>query len=135
MTDSLRGKIDSSRLPKPTGAELELLRTLWKLGPSSVKDVLAARVVERPELTYSNVLRLMQVMHSKGLLLRDESQVSHVYSAAVAQQTLQTDLLRDLIFKVFGGSGKKLVLAALNEHVSDTERAEIKRLLEDHPDA
>ena len=57
----------SKRLPKPTPAELELLRTLWRLGPSSVKQVHEAMQAERPELGYANVLRLMQIMHGKGL--------------------------------------------------------------------
>ena len=122
------------RIPKPTPAELELLRTLWQLGPSSVKQVHEARQRERPDLTYATVLRLMQVMHGKGLLRRDESQRSHVYAAAHAQDRLQTNLLRELIHKAFAGSGKALVLSALNEHVTAKERAEIRRLLEETDD-
>ena len=114
---------------KPTAAELDLLRTLWQLGPSTVKDVHQAMQAERPSLTYANVLRLMQVMHGKGLLTRDESQRSHVYATAQAQDTLQTNLLTDLIQKAFAGSGKRLVLAALDAHVTDAERDEIRRLL------
>ena len=83
--------------PKPTAAELDLLRVIWRLGPATVKDVHAARVRERPELTYATVLRLMQVMHGKGLLVRDESERSHVYAAAHAQGALQTNLLSELI--------------------------------------
>ena len=124
----------SKRLPKPTPAELELLRTLWRLGPSSVKQVHEAQQAERPELGYANVLRLMQIMHGKGLLKRDESQRSHVYAAAHAQDALQTNLLGELIQKVFAGSGKALVLAALDGHVSERERAEIRRLLEQGQD-
>jgi predicted transcriptional regulator len=119
---------------KPTAAELAVLRVLWQLGPSTVKEVLAAQLPERPDLSYATVLRLLQVMHGKGLLTRDESQVSHVYAAAQPQQELQTDLLRDLIHRAFGGSGKKLVLAALSGHVTTTEREEIKRLLEEGSD-
>lgn len=119
--------------PKPTAAELDLLRVLWQIGPATVKEVLAARLAERPDLTYATVLRLMQVMHGKGLLTRDESQISHVYAAAHAQAELQNDLLGELIHKVFGGSGKKLVLAALGTHVSDAERDEIRRLLGEVP--
>lgn len=118
--------------PKPTAAELDLLRVIWRLGPSTVKDVHAARLRERPDLTYATALRLMQVMHGKGLLTRDESQRSHVYAAAHAQDALQTNLLRDLIHKAFAGSGKELVLAALSSHVTDKERDEIKRLLNKH---
>ena len=121
-------------LPKPTATELDLLRVMWQLGPATVKDVLAARLPELPELNYATVLRLMQVMHGKGLLTRDESQHSHIYMAAHAQQALQSNLLNDLIARVFGGSGKKLVLAALSAHVSKNERAEIQRFLKDNPD-
>jgi len=122
------------QLPKPTAAELDLLRTLWRLGPSTVKEVHQARQRERPDLSYATVLRLMQVMHGKGLLTRDESQRSHVYAAAHAQDALQTNLLSDLIHKAFAGSGKQLVLAALSGHVSAKERAEIRRLLEESSD-
>lgn len=121
--------------PKPTAAELDVLRVLWQRGPSTVKEVLAARLPERPDLTYSTVLRLMQVMFGKGLLSRDESQVSHVYAAVQPQQELQTDLVGDMIQRVFGGSGKKLVLAALSSHVTAKEREEIRRLLEEDPHA
>jgi predicted transcriptional regulator len=123
-----------ARPPKPTAAELDLLRVIWRLGPSTVKDVHATQVRERPDLTYATVLRLMQVMHGKGLLARDESERSHVYAAAHAQGALQTNLLRDLIAKAFSGSGKALVLAALSGHVTDKERAEIKRFLKENPD-
>lgn len=120
---------------KPTPAELDLLRVLWRLGPSTVKQVHEARVAERPDAAYATVLRLLQIMHGKGLLTRDESQRSHVYAAAQAQGSLQTNLLGDLIHKAFSGSGKDLVMAALRDHVSDEERAqihaEIRRALEE----
>ena len=123
-----------ARLPKPTPAELDLLRVIWKLGPSTVKDVHQARLPEKPDLAYATVLRLMQVMHGKGLLVRDESQRSHVYAAAHAQGRLQTNLLRELIHKAFAGSGKDLVLSALSTHVTAGERAEIRRFLEETDD-
>ena len=121
-----------AKLPKPTAAELDLLRVIWRLGPSTVKDIHAERARERPDTPYANVLRLMQVMHGKGLLARDESQRSHVYSAAHAQGALQTNLLQDLILKAFAGSGKDLVLAALSGHVTAKERNEIKRFLKEN---
>jgi predicted transcriptional regulator len=120
--------------PKPTAGELDLLRVIWQLGPSTVKDVHAAFLCDRPELTYATVLRLMQVMHGKGLLVRDESERSHVYDAAHAQGALQTNLLGELIAKAFAGSGKALVLAALDGHVTDKEREEIKRFLKESAD-
>ncbi len=121
-----------ARPPKPTATELDLLRVIWRLGPSTVREVHEARLKERPDLAYATVLRLMQVMHGKGLLLRDESQRSHVYAAAHARDALQTNLLRDLIHKAFAGSGKDLVLAALSAHVTEREREEIARFLDEH---
>jgi predicted transcriptional regulator len=123
------------RTPKPTPAELDLLRTLWRLGPSSVKQVHEAQRRERPDLAYASVLRLMQVMHGKELLKRDESQRSHVYAPAQAQGSLQTRLLDELIHKAFAGSGKDLVMTALRGgRVSDAEREEIRRFLKETGD-
>lgn len=116
---------------KPTAAELDLLQAIWRLGPSTAREVHQALQAGRPDLQQANVLRLLQVMHGKGLLVRDESQRSHVYAAAHPQDALQTNLLDELIHKVFSGSGKALVLAALDGHVSEREREEIRRLLED----
>lgn len=117
-------------LPKPTPAELDLLRVLWPLGPATVKQVHEAAQKDRPEMTSATVLRLMQVMHGKGLLVRDESERSHVYAPAQAQGSLQTNLLKDLIQKAFSGSGKELVMAALRDgHVTRAEREEIQKFL------
>jgi predicted transcriptional regulator len=80
-------------------------------------------------MTAATVLRLLQLMHAKGLLLRDESQRAHVYSPAQPQDALQTSLVSELISKAFSGSGKALVLAALRGHVSKKERAEIQAIL------
>lgn len=117
--------------PRPTAAELELLRVIWRLGPSTVKQVHEVQVAERTDVTYATVLRLMQVMHGKGLLTRDDSERSHVYAPAVAQRALQSSLLKDVIHKAFSGSGKDLVLAALRGHVTAEERAEIQRFLKE----
>jgi predicted transcriptional regulator len=82
-------------------------------------------------VTYATVLRLMQIMHTKGLLIRDESQRSHVYAPAQAQDSLQTNLLKDLIEKAFSGSAKALVLAALRSGISKKEREEIEAMLKE----
>ena len=117
--------------PKPTPSELELLRILWQLGPATAKAVHDAIAAERPDMTAATVLRLLQLMHAKGLLLRDESQRAHVYSPAQPQDTLQTSLVNELIAKAFSGSGKALILAALRGHVSKKERDEIQAILRD----
>lgn len=116
-------------VPKPTAAELELLKVLWQLGPATAKAVHQQALQTRPDLASATVLRQLQLMHAKGLVTRDESQRSHVYAAKQPQGQLQTSLLRDFIGRAFAGSGKALVLAALRGHVSREERAEIQRLL------
>ncbi len=115
--------------PKPTPSELELLRILWQTGPSTARQVHEAIAEDRPDMTAATVLRLLQLMHAKGLLLRDESQRAHVYSPAQPQDALQTSLVSELITKAFSGSGKALVLAALRGHVSKKEREEIQQIL------
>lgn len=117
--------------PKPTAAELDLLQTLWPLGSATAKQVHEQMVKTKPEVTYATVLRLMQIMHTKGLLIRDESERSHVYAPAQAQDSLQTGLLKDLIQKAFSGSAKALVLAALKTGISKKEREEIENLLKE----
>jgi predicted transcriptional regulator len=117
--------------PKPTAAELDLLQTLWPLGPATAKQVHQEIIKQRPEVTYATVLRLMQIMHTKGLLTRDESARSHVYAPAQPQDSLQTGLLKDLIQKAFSGSAKALVMAALRSGISKKEREEIENLLKE----
>lgn len=121
-----------SDLPKPTPAEMEMLRLLFALGPATAREVHQAGVAARPDLQYATVLRTLQLMHSKGLLSRDESQKAHVYAPAQSQDSLQTSLLKDLIHKAFAGSGKALIMAALRGgHVTSQEREEIQKLLDE----
>jgi len=120
-----------TNVPKPTAAELEMLRLLFALGPATARQVHEAALDTRPDMNYATVLRLLQVMHTKGLLKRDESQRAHVYAPQQEQDAIQTNLLKELIQKAFSGSGKALVLAALRGgHVSKKEREEIQALLD-----
>ncbi len=121
--------MDQTPPAKPTAAELDLLRVLWQHGPADAKAVHEALLPDRPDASYATVLRQLQVMHGKGLLSRDESQRPHLYAPVQAQDKLQQSLVRDFIAKAFAGSGKALVLAALEGHVSAKERAEIRQLL------
>lgn len=117
--------------PKPTPAELDLLQVLWPLGAATAKQVHEAMLPQRPDVTYATVLRLMQVMHGKGLLSRDASERSHVYAPVHERDALQTNLLQDLMQRAFSGSAKALVLAALKSGISKKERDEIEQLLKD----
>ncbi|PXX34957.1 BlaI/MecI/CopY family transcriptional regulator [Undibacterium pigrum] len=128
----MSSSVAKSSIPKPTASELNLLKVLWQHGPMSAKQLHETIQAERPDLAYATVLRHLQIMHGKGILTRDESQRSHVYAPSQEQDSLQTNLLKDMIQKVFAGSGKALVLAALRGgHVSDKERDEIEQILQD----
>jgi BlaI family penicillinase repressor len=118
-------------LPRPTGAELELLRVLWGRGPSTVREVHEA-VSGRRETGYTTTLKILQKMAEKGLVQRDERQRSHVYAAACGAEATQRQLVRDLIRRAFGGSPGKLVMQALSEErATPQELAEIRRLLDE----
>lgn len=123
-----------SKLPRPTDSELEILRVLWQAGPSTVREVHAA-LAERREVGYTTVLKLLQIMTEKGLVVRDESQRSHIYRPAQRQQQMQRQLVRDLLARAFDGAADKLVMQALSAgKVSAAELAEIRKLLDELED-
>ena len=118
-------------LPRPTDAELEILRVLWERGPSTVRQVHEALSGTR-ETGYTTTLKLMQIMADKGLVTRDESSRTHIYEARASQEHTQRQLLNDLVERAFGGSAAELVLRALSSHkTSDDELREIRRLIDE----
>jgi predicted transcriptional regulator len=118
-------------LPRPTDAELEILRVLWELGPATVRQVHEAQAGTR-DTGYTTTLKLMQIMAEKGLVTRDESARTHIYAARVSQESTQRQLLNDLVTRAFGGSAKELVLRALSSHTtSDAELREIRKLIDE----
>lgn len=119
-----------SLLPKPTEAELELLRVLWDRGSSTVREIHEASGDEK-ETGYTTTLKILQNMAAKGLVQRDETKRSHVYSAALKAEQTQRQLVRDLLHRAFGGSPAQLVVQALSEKKATPEElAEIRRLLD-----
>jgi BlaI family penicillinase repressor len=115
---------------KPTDAELDILRVLWSRGPSTVREV--AESLGR-ESGYTTVLKLLQIMTDKGLVVRDESARTHVYQAASTEDQTQRHLVSDLLKRAFDGSAAKLVLQALaTGKASPEELEEIGRLLDKH---
>ena len=122
----------SKTLPRPTDAELAILRVLWDQGPSTVRQVHAA-LADARETGYTTTLKLMQIMAEKGLVTRDETARTHVYSARVARDITQRQLVSDLMNRAFGGSAAELVMQALNvQKTSNEELSEIRRLIEEH---
>jgi predicted transcriptional regulator len=113
---------------KPTEAELMLLNVLWQMGPATVRQI--HDVVSNTQKTgYTTVLKILQIMHEKNLVIRDESNRAHVYAAANSEVQTQSSLLKDLVNKAFGGSTSKLVMRALDKSTSQEEIADIRQLL------
>ncbi|WP_348655421.1 BlaI/MecI/CopY family transcriptional regulator [uncultured Roseivirga sp.] len=115
---------------KPTESELEILNVLWTNGPSSVREV-NKKINEQKEVGYTTTLKLMQIMTQKGLVERDESSRSHIYSARIKAEDIQEQMLDKLLNTAFGGSASKLVLSALGSgKASARELEEIKALIQ-----
>ena len=122
----------SRSLPRPTDAELAILRVLWERGPATVRQVHAALAVAR-ETGYTTTLKLMQIMADKGLVTRDESQRTHVYTVRLTRDETQRQLVTDLVDRAFGGSAAALVLQALSAHPASAEElAEIQKLIAEY---
>ena len=119
-------------LPRPTDAELAILRVLWDRGPSTVRQVHEV-LTEARETGYTTTLKLMQIMAEKGLVTRDESARTHIYTARSSQGQTQRQLVSDLMDRAFGGSSAALVLQALSAHpASPEELKEIQKLIEEY---
>ncbi len=117
-----------TKQPRPTVAELEHLRVLWERGPSTVREIHESIA---GGTGYTTTLKILQKMAEKGLLVRDESQRSHVYDAAIDAEFTQRNLVVDLLKSAFGGKPGKLVIQALSEQrASEQELAEIRSLLD-----
>ena len=118
-------------LPRPTDAELAILKVLWRRGPCTVREVFET-FGETKTTGYTTALKLMQIMADKGLVKRDESERAHRYEAVLAEDETQRRLVGDLLQKAFDGSAKNLVLQALSSRrASAEELAEIRRMLDE----
>jgi len=120
----------ASKQPRPTEAELSILRVLWENGPLSVRAVQQVLDAAKPT-GYTTALKMMQIMTDKGLLERDEAVRPQVYRARYSQQHTQQQLLRNLLDRAFGGSVKSLVMQALaSKKSTPQELEELEQLLD-----
>lgn len=114
----------------PTPAEVEILRILWKRPGSTVREVYE-QLHEARGTVYTTVLKTMQIMTEKGLVVREEQGRGHAYSAAAPQAQVQRRMVNDLVDRVFGGAAQDLVMHALTGRRATTEEiAEIRALLD-----
>ncbi|MCR6720604.1 MAG: BlaI/MecI/CopY family transcriptional regulator [Chitinophagaceae bacterium] len=108
---------------KPTESELEILQILWTKGTATVREV-HEELAATKDVGYTTTLKLMQIMHEKGLVKRDDSMRTHIYQAAVNKEKTQKHLLGKMIDNLFGGSPTQLVIQALGEHKASAEEIE-----------
>jgi len=114
----------------PTKTELDVLQVLWKHGPSTVRFVHDTLNQQKEIVQYTSTLKLMQVMKEKGLLERDESNMKHVYSAAIAEEKIKGNMLGRFVDTMYNGSASSLMMALLkNEKISPAELEQLKALL------
>src|SRR5688572_5860821 len=112
----------------PTGAELDILAVLWRLGPGTVREV---HEILGKTSTYTTTLKQMQLMTEKGLLVRSERFRSHVYEAGIPKEQTQRQIAADLLARAFDGSAKNLMMGALSaQPASSEELAEIRSALD-----
>jgi predicted transcriptional regulator len=116
---------------QPTEVELQILRVLWDLGPSPVREI-HAQLNAAKGTNYSTTVKMLSVMLEKGLVRRDENVSPHVYRAAVTRDSAGKRLVRDLVDKVYDGAAMSLVLHALKcAKASPEELLEVRRLLDE----
>ena len=115
-------------LRRPTDGELEILRVLWSRGPSTVRQVHKV-IAQTKQTSYNTTLKLLQIMHEKGLVTRDDSDRPQVFDASCPESQMQKRLVSDFLNRAFGGSARKLVAALTETDIPEEELAEIRRLL------
>jgi len=108
---------------KPTEGEMEILQVLWKKGLSTVREVHEA--IDKKDSGYTTTLKLMQIMHEKGLVGRDTSAKTHIYSALISQEQTQKQLVNKMIDNVFNGSAARLVMQALGNKTASKEEIDL----------
>ncbi len=117
---------------KPTASELEILRVLWARGPSTVREVHES-LSETKDLGYTTVLKLLQIMTTKGTVRRNETQRAHVYEAVLPAEQTKRQIAGDMLQRVFEGSASQLMMHAMAGRKSSPEEiTELRRMLDEY---
>jgi BlaI family penicillinase repressor len=121
------------KVPQPTDGELKILQVLWRHGPATVRDI-HLKLQEKKASSYNTTLKLLQIMHDKGIAQRDESRRPQIYRASLPEAQMQRRIFADVLQRVFGGSARKLAAALTAGDVPRAELDEIRQLLENLPE-
>ena len=117
---------------RPTDADLEILRVLWSLGASTVREVHDVVTAGEKQTTFNTTLKMLHIMLDKGLVTREDVRRPHVYQAAIPQEQMQQQLVSSLLERAFGGAARELVAALTAADISDEELADIRQFLNEH---
>ena len=122
----------AQKLPRPTDVELQILDVFWERGPSTVRQAHNTIIAspDRKGTSYSTTLKMIQVLHEKGFLMRDASVRPQVYQATVTREATQRRVVEDMAQRLFGGALTDLVQCAISSRsVSEQELKEMQRLI------
>jgi predicted transcriptional regulator len=119
-------------LPKPTAGELDILHVLWDRGPSTVRDIHDV-LADSKQMGYTTVLKLLQIMTTKGMVTRNEDSRAHVYSARQPAEKTKRQLAADLLHRAFAGSASQMLMHALStKKASAEEIQELRKMLDEY---
>jgi predicted transcriptional regulator len=125
----MKEKLEDGKKPEPTRSELEILQVLWEHGPSTVRFV-NDQLNHQREVNYTSTLKLMQIMFEKGILVRDETSMKHVYSVAEEEQKTKAFLLDKFVDAMYKGSASKLIMQLLGDKKTSKEEMDaIRKIL------
>lgn len=117
-------------LPKPTEKELEILQVIWNRGTATVREI-NDKLSESREVGYTTTLKILQIMHDKGLVSREKDGKTHIYASNISETETQQSLVGQLMDSAFRGSAMNLVMGALGSRKStQQERDAIRRYLD-----
>ncbi|MBS1759856.1 MAG: BlaI/MecI/CopY family transcriptional regulator [Bacteroidetes bacterium] len=117
----------TQKIHKPTESELEILQILWAKGTATVRDV-HEELIQSKDVGYTTTLKLMQIMHEKGIVKRDDSMRTHIYQPVANKESTQKHLLHKMIDSLFGGSPTQLVMQALGDNNYKASKEELEKI-------
>ncbi|MBT8484572.1 MAG: BlaI/MecI/CopY family transcriptional regulator [Phycisphaerales bacterium] len=96
-------------------AELEVLKTLWDDGASTVRDVLNRLHGRGRKIAYTTVLTFLTRLEQKGYVRSDKSGVAYVYRPRISRERVTRSRLQTLLEELYDGAAAPLVLQLVRD--------------------
>jgi BlaI family penicillinase repressor len=117
-----------------TEQELEIMKVVWERKTSTVRDVYET-LRERKGVAYTTVMTMMNILESKGHLVKRPEGRAYVYEPVQARTEVISGMVQDFVDRVFDGAARPLVLSLLQERkLSREDLEEISRLIDETPE-